>query len=153
MENNSVRIMWENYLQILDESERSKVYTAWPFGSDAKMARELADLVKTGEKTATSSLHLLYEVEKEPIPKVGEFNIITDWEGEAEVITETIDVRVLPFKEVGAEFAAKEGEGDKSLAYWRRVHIEFFTNELIDMDKEFNEDMLIVCEEFRVVYK
>lgn len=150
----SVGVMWENYLQTLDESNRrNKTFTAWPFGADAKMARELADLVKAGEKTATSSLHLLYEVEQEALPKVGEFNIITDWDGEAEAITETINVQVQPFKDVSAVFAAMEGEGDKSLGYWRRVHIEFFNNELEMLGKEFDEEMLVVCEQFKVVYK
>ncbi|MCT4606010.1 MAG: ASCH domain-containing protein [Marinisporobacter sp.] len=28
------------------------------------------------------------------------------------------------------EFAKTEGEGDKSLKYWRKVHIDFFTREV-----------------------
>ena len=31
--------------------------------------------------------------------------------------------------EVSEEHAYKEGEGDRSLAYWRAVHEEFFTKE------------------------
>ncbi|WP_100012267.1 ASCH domain-containing protein [Lentibacillus sediminis] len=145
--------MWKNYLAKLPEKERTgKTYTAWPFGADPDMARELADLVIAGEKTATASLHAMYELDGDPLPEIGEYNVITDWEGEAKVVTETIDVRVLPFKEVSPEFAAKEGEGDKSLDYWRREHIRFFKNELAETDKDFNEDMLVVCEEFTVVY-
>lgn len=152
--NHSVESMWKSYLQTLDKDDRAfKSYTAWPFGADAKMARELADLVLKGEKTATTSLHLLYEIEQESLPKVGAYNIITDWEGEAEAVTETIDVTVIPFKDVGAKFAAKEGEGDKSLSYWRQVHIDFFAKELEGLDKKFSEDMLVVCEEFKVVWQ
>ncbi|MGP4107633.1 ASCH domain-containing protein [Virgibacillus sp. L01] len=147
-------IMWNNYLQTIDEGSREhKSYTAWPFGSGPEMAKELADLVKSGEKIATCSLHLLYEIDNEPLPKVGDFNVITDWEGNAEALTETIGVKVLPFKEVDATFAFKEGEGDKSLFYWRNVHIDFFMNELADLNREFSEEMLVVCEEFKVVYK
>ncbi|ASN07232.1 ASCH domain-containing protein [Virgibacillus necropolis] len=150
----SVDIMWKSYLQTVPESEREeKTYTSWAFGSDADMAKELAELVRTGEKTATCSLHMWYEIEQEVLPFKGEINIITDWDGEAEAVTETIDVQILPFNEVSTEFAAKEGEGDKSYDYWRRVHVEFFTNELKELKKEFDENMLVVCEEFRVVYK
>mgnify|MGYP004578500379 CR=1 FL=1 len=57
------------------------------------------------------------------------------------------------FSKVGEEFAYREGEGDKSLKYWREAHTESFTCELKEFNKEFNEDMLVVCEEFEVVYK
>lgn len=151
--NYSVEAMWQAYLESLGENDRfNKSYTAWSFGADREMAEELAALVIKGEKTATSSLHLLYELEKEPLPKVGEFNIVTDWDGEAKVVTKTIDVQVLPFCEVSADFAAKEGEGAKSLAYWRYVHMAFFTNELEMLGKKFTEDMLVVCEVFAVIY-
>jgi len=38
-----------------------------------------------------------------------------------------------------------------SLEYWRRVHKEFFGEELKENNIEFSEDMLVVCEEFEVV--
>ena len=41
-----------------------------------------------------------------------------------------------------------EGEGDKSLDYWRKVHIKFFEEEFGD---KFNEDMEVLCEEFELV--
>lgn len=149
----SVEVMWDNYLQSLPEAVREgKSYTSWAFGSDAAMAKELAELVKSGEKTATCSLHIWYEIEQEAIPFVSELNIITDWEGEAEAVTETMDVQILPFNQVSEAFAIKEGEGDKTYDYWRRVHVEFFSNELREIDKAFDEGMLVVCEEFRVVY-
>lgn len=154
LEKESVKSMWNKYLRTLLESEREgKNYTSWSFGGGSETANELVELVKNDEKTATCSLHRWYEVEQESLPFVGELNIITDWDGEAEVVAETINVQVLPFNEVSEAFAAKEGEGDKSYAYWRRVHVEFFTNELKEIDKEFDENMLVVCEEFKVVYK
>ena len=50
-----------------------------------------------------------------------------------------------------AEHAYKEGEGDRSLEYWRKVHEEFFTEELESIDQKFNEDIKLVCEEFELV--
>ena len=44
-------------------------------------------------------------------------------------IIETVQVDVMPFEQVSAEFAAIEGEGDGSLAYWRQAHLEYFTRE------------------------
>lgn len=44
-----------------------------------------------------------------------------------------------------------EGEGDRLLEYWRRVHEEFFTEELKIIHQEFDTKMELVCEEFEVV--
>jgi uncharacterized protein YhfF len=50
------------------------------------------------------------------------------------------------YDQVTAEMAAKEGEGDKSLAFWREGHREFFTRE-----GTFAADMWLVFEEFALV--
>lgn len=46
----------------------------------------------------------------------------------------------------------KEGEGDGSLEYWRNVHDEFFSKEMAEIGKLFDEDMPVVCEEFELVF-
>ncbi len=123
-------------------------FDAWSFGDDADA---LAELVKTGKKTATSSAHIFYELEDEDLPEVGETSIILDSNEDAVCIIRTTKVQVVPFDKVSSEHAAKEGEGDCSLEYWRQVHRDFFTEELQEINKEFDEKMLIVCEEFEVV--
>lgn len=154
MVDKSVTDMWTAYLHTLGDSANKDIeYTAWPFGGNAKQARELADLVKSGKKTATSSLYLFYELDNESPPQIGEYSVITDWSGEAEVIIHNTDVSIIRFHEVDAVFARKEGEGDRSLDYWRRVHIDFFANELKQINRSFDENMWLVCEEFRVVYQ
>ena len=59
---------------------------------------------------------------------------------------------IKPFNEVTKEFAHAEGEGDLSLDYWRDVHRDFFSDGLKDLNKSFEENMLVVCETFEVVY-
>ncbi|OPJ57829.1 ASCH domain-containing protein [Clostridium oryzae] len=151
----SVEKMWKEYLESKEEivQNTDQTYTSWYFCDNEKSANDLAELVKKGIKRATTSLHCFYEVEGESLPKIGELSIITDWNGEAQGIIETTKVTVMPFKEVSSEFAFREGEGDKSLEYWKKVHIHFFTKELKEINMEFSEDMLVVCEEFEVVYK
>lgn len=149
----SAENMWDAFLSAPNDSAvKCESYSAWPFGANETQAKELAELVKAEDKTATSSLYLLYEMDDEPLPEVGEYNIITDWNGAAEVITKTTRVNIIPFNQVDETFARKEGEGDKSLDDWRKTHVEFFDNELVAMDKTFQEDMYVVCEEFQVVY-
>lgn len=68
-------------------------------------------------------------------------------------IIKTLKVYVTEFNNVSEEHAFKEGEGDRSLEYWRLVHIDFLTKELAAVHKTFDENTKVVCEEFEVVYK
>ena len=68
-------------------------------------------------------------------------------------IIKTLTVYVTKFNQVSEAHAFKEGEGDRSLDYWRKVHESFLTNELASVNKQFNENTKVVCEEFEVMCK
>ena len=72
---NSVEILWRNYLNSIGENENTTKlkYDSWSFGDNKELANELVDIVLCGEKTATTSLYCLYEIENENLPMVGEF--------------------------------------------------------------------------------
>ena len=123
---------------------------AWAFG-DAP--NELADLVARGIKTATSSAYALYQLEGEPLPAVGDCSVILDSHENPRCVIRTTQVYVAPFDQVTADHAYKEGEGDCTLKYWRRVHQTFFTQELTANGLPFDEKMPVVCEEFEVICK
>ena len=124
-------------------------YQAWQFGSDPD---ELADLVRKGIKTATCSSYELYLKTGESVPKAGDCSIVLDSKDEAVCIIRTTKVYIEEFDRVSAEHAYKEGEGDRSLEYWRKVHVDFLTSELASIDMEFDEHTRLVCEEFELVY-
>jgi uncharacterized protein YhfF len=67
-------------------------------------------------------------------------------------VTETVGVEIVAFNAVTAEFAAVEGEGDGSLAFWRRVHEEFFARDCARLQRVPQADMPVVCERFEVVF-
>ena len=122
---------------------------AWAFGVDADF---LADLVLKGEKTATASAYDLYALEDEPLPQEGKFDVILDSQNQAVCIVEITKVSVQPFNQVSAQHAFKEGEGDKSLAYWRQVHEDGFAEWLREAGLTFTPESKVVLEEFRKVY-
>ena len=124
-------------------------YEAWSFGGDPD---GLAQLVLSGEKTATCSALCFYEMDNERLPAQGDISVILNSKDEAVCIIETTKVYISRFDQVTASHALKEGEGDKSLEYWRKVHEEFFTNELKEIDLRFDKNMNLVCEEFEVVW-
>lgn len=129
--------------------DSSLTYDAWAFGDDADL---LASLVKEGIKTATSSNYIFYELENEELPQVGTYSVVLDSKEEAVCIIQTTKVTVVPFNQVSEEHAYKEGERNRTLKDWQEIHKEFFGNELKSIGKEFSEDMLVVCEEFKVVF-
>lgn len=131
------------------ESGLTGTYQAWPFG---EAPDKLAELVRQGIKTATCSAYDLYQAGNEPLPQAGDYSIILNSKNEAVCIIQTTKVYVTEFNQVSAEHAFKEGEGDRSLAYWRKVHENFLTNELSSVHKAFDENTKVVCEEFEVVY-
>lgn len=139
--------LWQEYLTVNPQAGPEP--EAWAFGA---VPDELADLVARGIKTATSSAYPLYELEGEEIPQTGGYDIILDSQGNAVCIIKTTKVYVTPFSQVSEEHAWREGEGDRSLSYWRQVHEELFTIWLEEVGLTFSEDMLVVCEEFELVY-
>ena len=149
----SVEAFWQAYLATLPEgAERPGEYGAWSFGDSPEMADELGNLVKSGVKTATCSSLESFELSNESVPKAGEFSVILDGREEPLCIIETTGVEIKPYNEVGADFAHAEGEGDRSLEYWREAHKRFFTRKGAGEGSSFKETMPLVCERFKLVY-
>ena len=57
------------------------------------------------------------------------------------------------YEMLDAEFAAIEGEGDGSLAYWLEGHRRYFEQECASAGRQFDERMLLACEKFKVIYR
>lgn len=136
--------------ELWEKSGLPGTYEAWPFGGAPD---KLAELVLQGIKTATCSAYDLYQIDNERIPQEGDYSVILNSKEEAVCIIRTLKVYVTEFCQVSEEHAFKEGEGDRSLEYWRKVHSDFLTNELASVHRLFDEHTKVVCEEFEVVYR
>ncbi|MEZ8330199.1 RNA-binding protein [Aliivibrio fischeri] len=149
------QIYLNKYLSSLSETERKKYQS---FGSDYFCADEhnanlCAELIRIGQKTATCSLNIWYESGEEPMPTVGHLQVVVDWNGKPICIIEIDSVETCKYNEVTAEFAHAEGEGDRSLKWWREAHWRFFAAECSELNIEPSEDMVLVLERFHVVYQ
>jgi len=138
--------MWQEFSR---ETGIDEPYEAWAFGADAD---ELARLVLEGKKTATAGLYIWYERENVQLPKEGSYSIVLNSKDDAICVVQTTKVTTVPFCKVSKEHAWKEGEGDRSLAYWRRIHEDFFSGELSAAGIWFDDRMCVVCEEFLRLY-
>lgn len=148
----NIEIYWENFLAA-NPSYRGRPYIIEPFGDNPALADELGNLVLSGRKSATCSAVWSYEAEGEPFPKGGTLWMVLDGRNEPMCIVETIEVTVRAFKEVDEDFARAEGEDDLTLESWREGHKRFFTRTLAPIGRNFSEDMPLICERFRVIYK
>lgn len=148
----TVEQMWERFIQD-NPSYQASTYEAFSFGNTDIMADELAQLVKIGKKTATSSGFYFYEMEGVKLPQEGELSIVLNSKNEAVCVIQTTKVYTIPFHAVSEEHAYKEGEGSRRLKEWRVGHQAFFSEALAEYDKAFDESMLIVCEEFEVIWQ
>ncbi len=124
---------------------------AWAFGATPEQADELLALVLSGTKTATSGALWDYEAEGEQLPTPGALGIVTDGRGVPHALVVTTQVEIVPFDEVSAEHAYLEGEGDRSLATWRKAHERFFTEHAVHA-RGFSRDMPVVLQRFAVLY-
>jgi uncharacterized protein YhfF len=136
----------------IESSYHSRRVLAEGWGDGPAMADELGALIAAGTKTATCSALAEWEHDGDDLPEPGLLTVVLDGTDEPLCIVETSEVNIQPFNQVEADFAYDEGEGDRSLAYWRRVHRKFFERIFERIGGQFSEDMLLVCERFRVIY-
>lgn len=144
---------WNDFAGSAGGADEDRFYDAFCFGDGEEFAGELAELVLRGTKRATAGSVWSVEAEAKRLPQPGDLSIVTDWSGQPLCVIETQSVNVVPFRDVTAEFAAAEGEGDGSLSYWREAHRRYFTRECASAGREFSEEMLVACECFEVVYR
>jgi len=125
---------------------------AWSFGDNPELADELLELVLTGKKTGTATLVIELERKGEKMPEVGDYNIILDGKGKPTAIIRTTSVEIKPFNEVEEAFAYSEGEDDRTLESWRREHWKYWTRVGQKLGFAMKEDLLVICENFELVY-
>lgn len=142
---------WENFLLKTNRDKDTKYIDCFHFELTEKWANELLRLVLIGQKQATSSSLLAYQIEGDRIPKVGDLSIVTDWEGIPKCVIETTNVIITPFKDITFDICKREGEDD-NLESWRKGHISFFSSEGNELGYTFTEDMPVIFEDFKMVF-
>lgn len=114
---------------------------SFTFGDNPGLADELAALVMAEVKTATC-----WAASDGLLTELGKRMVVKDSAGTPLAVVETVELTQRRFPDVDAAFAYDEGEGDRSLNYWRQAHRRYFSRK-----GQFAEDMLLYCERFRIV--
>ncbi len=149
---NEIDMFWNTFLDNTGRDRDTKYLEVFHFHFTEYWANELLRLVLEGTKRATSSSYKSFKIKGLKMPETGDLSIVTDWKGTPRCIIETSTVTILPFKDMTYDICKREGE-DECLDTWQKGHISFFEGEGKELGYEFDEEMLIVFEDFEVVYR
>ena len=130
----------------------AQIVVVYSFGNTPEVIDQLAELVISGSKRATTSLLRWYGPNGEHMPLSGELFLIVGGGCVPRAVAQVTRVDVKPFRAIDAEDAWDEGEGDRSLAYWRAAHREYFAAEGARAAFTFREDDEVVFCRFEVLW-
>jgi uncharacterized protein YhfF len=116
-------------------------------GTPGELRQDLVGLVLTGPKRATAGLLSDYEIEGEALEAVGEQLVLIGDDGDRVGIVEITEVEVVPFAEVGDDFARAEGEGFAGHLDWATAHRAYWER----IGRRIDDRTDVVCLRFTLV--
>jgi len=146
----AVRAFWSEFAAA--SGVTGEPVEVFAFGDSARMADELGALVVAGTKQATAGLLADYDAESEPLPQVGDHEVVHLADGRPVAVIRNTEVRVAPLSSVDERFAWDEGEGDRSLAYWMDAHERFFRRRCAALGIDFDHSLPVVLVRFATVW-
>ena len=127
-------------------------YQAWYFGDSSALAHKLAELVLRGPKRATAGLGVTLDATPHVAPELDGYSVITEYDGTPRAVIRSTAVERRAFRDVDADFAWTEGEGDRTLDDWKAGHWSYFTRECATLGRTMSEDDEVVLERFELLY-
>ena len=115
------------------------------FGDSRGLSGLLISLIREGKKQATCGALRDFVEGRDPMPNVGQRDIVIDWHGVPVLVIETSEVTIRRFCDVDSDFALAEGENE-TLEGWQKDHRDFFIR-----NGGWKPDMELVCERFRLI--
>jgi len=143
---------WNKFVAAKGLPEDTKCSGDLFFEAKGFVSDELNALVISGQKTAFFSSYATFAIDGEPLPVSGELYIVVDRANNPSCIIELESVNIIPFNEVTWEMAKQEGE-DENLEAWRDKKQEYLEDEGAILGFEFEPDIKLVFQTFKVVYK
>ena len=152
IKNQSAQALWEQYVSKNPKAQEQLPYRVICFYDTEAAANQSISLVGQGIKRAYSQALLQLQLDEETLPRVDGYSILTDWSGKAHYVVQTTSMKFLPLFSVHEEHARLEGEGDKSLGYWRKTHWQVWARQLAKHGRIPKLPMMVVFERFEKLY-
>lgn len=148
-----VEEFWQQSLAIIDHPPAEDFFRVRHYGNSQAIAEILGKLILDGVKTGTFLVPRVHEGDPHMKPVVGGYTVLTDFEGKPLALLETLSVRTVRFDDIVEPDVQCEGPNLRNLAAWRKVHWEYFANQLKPFGVEMSGDERVTIEMFRVVRK
>lgn len=106
-------------------------------------------------KRGTCHQAMQFEIENVPMRRVGDYWIVVKTDGTPVCVVRIIGINIVPFNQVGPEFAASEGPERgliPSHENWSHGHREYFKEQCKRWGVPWREDNPVVCESFITVF-
>lgn len=144
---------WGIYCELMlgHYSPPSSEIAVFSFGNSPQAASRLAHLVIKGRKRAISVNPAVLKTLEVTLPKEGLVSVVTDGFGIPLCCIETEHVDFSKFNQVTELAARGEGEGNLSLAGWRSIHFQHFSDEAKSLELSFDEHSEVLINWFRVL--
>ena len=152
IKNKSAQTLWEEFLSKNPHMRGQHPYRVFHFYDTESAANQSVKLLSQGIKRAYSQALLQIQLEGEVMPRVGGYSVVTDGSRKAKYIVQTTSMKFLPLFSVHEEHARLEGEGDKSLGYWRKTLWQVWARQLAKHGRIPKVPMMVVFERFEKVY-
>lgn len=137
-----------NILESAYPGQSSRFIPAMSIGGTPELADEGAALILDGIKTATFSP--FWDYPDGSIPFAGALSVLLDCHRRPVAIVETMGAESVRFSDVTEEMAKAYGEGERTVAWWRRVIGDWYRNRARQDGQSFTEDGLILWERIAV---
>lgn len=142
---------WREFAELQGGERADREFAIRRIGRTRDMCEQLLELIVSGEKTGTFSLPREF-LEPHGIPSVGDYLILTHFDGSPGCIVLVDAVEVLPFSDIGLAHVACEGPGARDLEVWRTIHRHYWTGSLESSGEKFRDDMPVVYQHFKLVH-
>lgn len=121
-------------------------------GDERALCRRVLDLIRAGEKTGTFGLERDFERAGEALPRIGEYLVLTEHDGQPDLVVRLLDVQRKPFTAIDERDAGCEGPGLRAVQPWRTVHWDYWTRKLAEHGERPDPSMTVVCQRFELVH-
>ncbi|MBT3557449.1 MAG: ASCH domain-containing protein [Rhodospirillales bacterium] len=156
-----ITAFWKDACTAINIDEESRHY-ALPFAecdeadeAVVKRINAIGELAAKNLKRGTCHQEIQFELDDVPMRRVGDYWIVVRLDGTPVCVVKIIGINIVPFNQVGPEFAASEGPERGLLPShenWSFGHRRYFMGQCERWGVPWHEDNPVVCESFITVY-
>lgn len=142
---------WEAFLEETGTPETTAVSRYTYFGDSEEASVAALEQLLSGEKTAVSHCVPAYLTTKQPMPRVGDYTMVTDFYGNPCCILHTTDVAIVPLPEISDALILQDCPG-ADRAQWLEARHREYASLAERFGFHYHEEIPVLVETVELVY-